>query len=69
MNTHDKAIQLLAQGFSDRFVNHLEGNEKIQEALMDAAYDFVKAEIPIVTEDDVIDVAAELLCNVHIAKN
>ena len=69
MNTHDKAIQLLAKGFAEMFVHHLEGNEKIQEAFMDAAYDFVKAEIPIVSEVDVIDVAAELLCNVHIAKN
>lgn len=69
LNAHDNAIRLLGQGFSDRFVSYLEGNEKLQEALMDAAYEFVTQEIPIVKEEDVIDVASELLCNIHVAKN
>ena len=61
-----EAIRLLAQGFSTRFAEEIAGDERMHELMMVMASEFVERNIPIVKEDDQLDVAAELLMNVTV---
>ena len=68
LNYRDNAIRLLAAGFTEDFVEFAAGHDKMQELMMDLAYDFVNANIPIVDEDGTFDVAHELMMNVTLTK-
>ena len=59
-----EAIRLLAKGFQPWFVEYCAGDERMQEVMMDLASEFVKKHIPIVKEEDQIDLAAELIMSV-----
>ena len=61
-----EAIRLLAQGFSSQFAEEIAGDERMHELMMDLASEFVETNIPIVKEEDQVDVAAELLMNVTV---
>ena len=61
-----EAIRLLAQGFSTQFAEEIAGDERMHELMMELASEFVETNIPIIKEDDQIDLAAELLMNVTV---
>ena len=61
-----EAIRLLAQGFSSQFAEEIASDERMHELMMELASEFVEKNIPIVKEEDQIDVAAELLMNVTV---
>ncbi len=65
-NFHDNAIRLLANGFSEEFAEFCSADERMHELMMDLASDFVDTNIPIVKEDDAVDVASELLMRVAV---
>ena len=64
----ENAVRLLANGFSDEFADFVAGNEKVHELMMDLASVFVDEHIPIVNEEDQIDVAAELIMCITVRK-
>lgn len=64
INQRDHAIRLLVSGFASEFADFCAGDERVHELMMDLAYEFVEFEIPIVSEDDKIDVAAEMIMSV-----
>ena len=61
-----EAIRLLANGFSSQFAEEIASDARMHELMMELASEFVEKNIPIVKEDDQIDVAAELLMNVTV---
>ena len=61
-----EAIRLLATGFSSQFAEEIAGDERVHELFMELASEFVETNIPIVKEEDQIDVAAELLMSVTV---
>jgi len=61
VNTRDQAIILLAQGFTEDFVEFVRGNERMVELMQELASEFVEKNIPIVDEEAAFDVACELL--------
>ena len=67
INKYDQACAKLAAGFADRFVEHCQADERLQEVLMDLAATFVTEEMPIVSEDSQHDVAMELIMSVRLA--
>ena len=68
MNKYDEAIRLLADGFADNFAEMVASDERVHELMMDLASEFVEAEIPIVSEDSQIDLAAELIMTITVTK-
>ena len=68
MNYHEEAIRRLATGFSDDFAEFCASDERMHELMMDLASEFVESNIPVVKEDDQIDLAAELLMSVTVTK-
>ena len=66
LNNHDKAIRRLADGFSSEFAEFAAGDERMHELMMELASEFVNTNLPIVREDDSIDVAHELMMNITI---
>ena len=68
INYHDIAVRLLAKGFSDDFAEFCAGDERMHELMMDLASEFVDTNIPIVKEDDALDVASELLMTITVTK-
>jgi len=66
LNSHDEAIRRLANAFSSEFAEFVAGDERMHELMMDLASEFVNASLPIVKEDDSIDVAHELMMNVTV---
>ena len=68
MNNYDEAIRRLADGFSSEFAEYLAGDERVHELMMDLSSEFVEQNIPIVKEDDVTDVACELIMCVTVTK-
>ena len=64
MNKYDAAVAKIASGFAAKFVEHCQGDERLNEVLMDLAATFVTEEMPIVSEDSQIDVACELIMSV-----
>ena len=61
LNHHDNAIRLLANGFAAQFCEEAAGDERLHDILMAIADEFVRREMPIVSDDDITDVAVELL--------
>jgi len=68
LNRYDEAIRLLANGFADNFAEEVAGDERVHELMMTLAEEFVERNIPIVSEDSQIDMAAELIMNVTVTK-
>ena len=64
----DHAIRLLSGGFADEFAEFVAGDERTHELMMDLAGEFVDRNIPIVNDDDEVDVAAELIMNITVRK-
>ena len=57
---HAEAVRRLAAGFASEFAEFAAGDERMHELMMELASEFVAANLPIVREEDAIDVAAEL---------
>ena len=55
-----EAIRRLSAGYVSEFAEFAAGDERMMELMMELASEFVDANLPIVREDDAIDVAAEL---------
>ena len=68
INYRDNAVRLLAQGFSDEFAEFVAGDERVHELMMDLASEFVDTNIPIIKDEDSIDVAAELIMTITVRK-
>lgn len=68
LNRHDEAIRLLASGFADNFAEDVAGDERVHELMMELASEFVERNIPIVSEDSQIDMAAELIMHITVTK-
>ena len=66
INKHDEAIRRLADGFSGEFAEFCAGHEMMHDLMMDLASEFVTENIPVVKEDDQIDLASELLMSVTV---
>ena len=66
MNYHDEAIRRLATGFSSEFAEFCAGHERIHDLMMELADEFVEQNIPIVKEDDITDVACELIMGITV---
>ena len=61
-----QSVSRLASGFTEEFAEWIQGSEKMEELLMDLAAEFVEKNIPVVSEDAQIDVAAELVTSVAV---
>ena len=68
MNRYDEAIRRLADEFSAEFAEFCAGHEKMHEMMMELASEFVEENVPVVSEDSQIDLAAELLMSVTVTK-
>jgi len=66
LNLHDEAIRRLAIGFSEEFAEFAAADERMHELMMELASEFVDTNLPIVREDDSIDVAHELMMGITI---
>ena len=61
MNFHDKSIELLAKGFSDEFAKYIVDSDEYNDVLQRLAQKFVEANIPLVKDEDVIELATKLI--------
>ena len=68
MNNYDVAIRRLADGFSSEFAEFCAGDERVHSLMMDLASEFVEENIPVVSEESQIDVAAELIMSISVTK-
>ena len=66
MTPYDNSVRVLAEGFSSEFAEMCAGNERMHELMMDLAAEFVQTNVPIVSEDSQIDLAAELMMRVTV---
>ena len=66
INRHDEAIRLLADGFAAEFAEFAAGDERMHELMMELSSEFVDINLPIVKEDDTIDVAHELMMRITV---
>ena len=57
---HAEAIRRLSSAYASEFAEFAAGDERMHELMMELASEFVDANLPIVKEEDAIDVAAEL---------
>ena len=64
LNLHDESIRRLAEGYKEEFAEEVAGSEKFHELLMELSEEFVNKNIPIVSYDDTIDLAYELMMRV-----
>ena len=64
LNHHDEAIRRLAEGYKEEFAEEVAGDERFHDLLMEMAEKFVAENIGIVSEDDTIDLAYELMMRV-----
>ena len=63
---HAEAIRRLSAGYASDFAEFAAGDERMHDLMMDLASEFVDANLPIVREDDAIDVAHELMMSITI---
>ena len=68
MNRYDEAIRRLSDEFSSEFAEFCAGDERIHELMLYLASEFVEENIPVVSEESQIDVAAELIMSVTVTK-
>ncbi len=66
LNYHDEAIRRLADSYVSEFAEFAAGDERMHELMMELASEFVDAQLPIVREDDAIDVAHEMMMGITI---
>ena len=66
MTPYDNFIRVLAKGFVSEFAEMCAGDERMHELMMDLAAEFVEKNVPIVSEDSQIDLAAELMMRVTV---
>jgi hypothetical protein len=66
LNRYDHAIRLLARGYESEFAEFCAGDERMHDLMMELAAEFVDQNIPIVSEDNQIDLASELLMSVTV---
>ena len=64
LNRRDESIRLLANGLAAQFAEEVAGDERFHDLLMEMSEEFVSKEIPIVAEDDRIDMAFELFMRI-----
>lgn len=63
---HAEAVRRLSAGYVSEFAEFAAGDERMHELMMELATEFVEANLPIVKEDDSIDVAHELMMGITI---
>ncbi len=63
---HAEAIRRLSAGYVSEFAEFAAGDERMHELMMELASEFVDAQLPIVREDDAIDVAHEMMMGITI---
>ena len=68
MNRYDEAVRRLADGFSEEFAEFCAADERLHELCMELASEFVEENIPVVSEDSQIDLAAELIMSITVTK-
>ena len=61
-----EAIRRLSAGYVSEFAEFAAGDERMHELMMQLASEFVDANLPIVREEDAIDVASELQLGITI---
>ena len=61
MNHKNKALRLLRDGFQKEFAEYLISHEKFVEVVMEVSAEFIDKEIPIVDQDDKLDLAFLLM--------
>ena len=66
LNHHDDAIRRLADGFAAEFAEFAAGDERMHELMMELSSEFVDINLPIVKEEDSIDVAHELMMRITV---
>ncbi len=66
LNKHDEAIRRLSTGFSEEFAEFCAGHEMMHDLMMDLASEFVTENIPVVSEESQVDLAAELLMSITV---
>tara|TARA_B100001063_G_C16770888_1_gene561521 strand:+ start:3738 stop:3965 length:228 start_codon:yes stop_codon:yes gene_type:complete len=66
LNRHDDAIRRLADGFAAEFAEFAAGDERMHELMMELSSEFVDINLPIVKEEDSIDVAHELMMRITV---
>lgn len=66
LNHHDEAVRRLSAGYASEFAEFAAGDERMHELMMELASEFVDANLPIVKEEDAIDVAHELMMSITI---
>ena len=57
---HQSAVNIVATAFTDDFIEWACGQEEVEELIMKLSEMYVSRFIPIIDEDNEIDVAAEL---------
>ena len=68
LNYRDQAINLLATGFASPFAEFCSSDERMHDLMMELSTEFVEKEIPIVKEEDSIEMACQLICSVTLQK-
>ena len=63
---HAEAIRRLSAGYVSEFAEFAAGDERMHELMMELASEFVDANLPIVREEDSIDVAHEMMMGITI---
>ena len=66
--TYNEAVRKVSSGYSAEFAEFCAGDERIHELMMDLASEFVEENIPVVSEDSQIDLAAELIMSITVTK-
>jgi len=62
----NKSLQLLREGFKSEFATFAYADQRMTELLMELSSEFVNANIPVVNEDNQIELAMMLLESIHI---
>ena len=63
----NKSLQLLAQGFKYEFADKVISDERFIELVQELASQFVEENIPVVNEDDQLDLAFILLETIKVS--
>ena len=61
-----QALQLLANGFAAQFVEYCEGDQRLCEVMHELVTDFISENIPVVDEDNQLNLAFLLLDRVYL---
>ena len=61
-----RALQLLANGFAKQFVEYCEGDQRLCEVMHELVTDFIDENIPVVDDDNKLNLAFLLLDRVYL---